>query len=124
MAGAPGGSCSAVARLEETTVNNDRSSVPASNRIARAPADPRVQALETAFARSRLDGGADLPPALAAAVLADIRERLAGGEAGVGGLPGGGSAEMVALENVEAECLALLVDAGLLDHDTLHAVHG
>nr|WP_255428116.1 HAMP domain-containing sensor histidine kinase [Ramlibacter cellulosilyticus] len=31
---------------------------------------------------------------------------------------------MVALENVEAECLALLVDAGLLDHDTLQAVHG
>lgn len=103
-------------------MKNEPSSLPASS--TPGAHDPRVHALETAFARSRLDGAAVVPPTLAQALLADIRERLQGGRAaGVPAHPPSMSL-VIGLENMEAEALALLLSADLLDHDTLHAVHG
>lgn len=120
------GRCAAGPRrqVQETTVTNESSSLPASVGAARAPLDPRVRALEAAFGRSRLDGGAALPPGAAAALLADIRDRLAGALAVADAVPRIGDAETLALENMEAECLASLLRAELLDHGTLQAVHG
>ncbi|HEX2544730.1 MAG TPA: HAMP domain-containing sensor histidine kinase [Ramlibacter sp.] len=104
-------------------MHNDPSSLPATS--SPGPHDPRVHALQTAFARARLDGASVVPPTVAQAVLEDIRERLLGGRpsATLDGHPPS-TTIAVGLENMEAEALALLLAADLLDHDTLHAVHG